>query len=273
MENKNNNGLITVIIILGLLVIILGSYIVYDQFILDSNSKNDHNIKNDTTENQESNNNKNVVSKLDNNKAWIHDADYNLPTSEESYYVDLTNLISAKDLIVPYININSDDAQKANQEIYELYKGLIDAFNKNIKDKKWYTLVKYKDYTYDNTVSVVITTETHGTDVPLYKHYTYSFNLDNGKLLSYEEAYKITGLSESNINDKVNKSITNALKQKYSNNSDFNTYNNKSINNYKTSVNNGTIKFFIDGNNKLNIIVTLEIPAGRGQFDTIITVE
>ena len=91
--------------------------------------------------------------------------------------------------------------------------------------------------------------------------------------LSYNDVYKVVGLNESNITDKATQAVTNALREKYSNGDDFDTYNNKSINNYKTSVSNDTIKFFIDGNKKLNIIVTLEIPVGNGQIDTIITVE
>ena len=34
-----------------------------------------------------------------------------------------------------------------------------------------------------------------------------------------------------------------------------------------------SIKYFIDGNNELNIIVKIEVPAGRGEFDTIIKVK
>lgn len=267
---KNNKGLVIITIILGVLVVILGGYIVYDKFI-----ENNNNVQNDINGNQENNANESGVSKLDSTKGWVHEANYDLPTNKESYYgySDHTKLISADDLVVPYINIDSDDAKKANQEIYKLYEDLINTFNDNLKEEIWFTLVEYKTYTNNNIISVVITTESVGTDVPMYKHYTYSFNLNDGKLLSYNEAYKSTGLNENNISDKATQAITDALRKEYSNGDDFDTYNNKSINNYKTSVNNGTIKFFIDDNQKLNIIVTLEIPAGRGQFDTIITVE
>ena len=53
----------------------------------------------------------------------------------------------------------------------------------------------------------------------------------------------------------------------------FDTYNNQSINNYKNSVSNNTLKYYLSDNGKLNVIVKLIIPAGAGEFDTVITVD
>lgn len=54
---------------------------------------------------------------------------------------------------------------------------------------------------------------------------------------------------------------------------DLSTCINESIDNYKASVNNNTLKYFLSENNKLNVVVKLSIPAGTGELDTIITVE
>ena len=273
MENqKNNKGVITLLIVIIVILSVLCVLFATGTISFNTNKAND----NETNENvNDNNNNENNISKLDAGKEWVHDANYNLPTNKESYYghSEHSKLIKASDLVVPYININSDDAKKANQEIYKLYEDLINKFNENLKEEIWFTLVEYKTYTNNNIISVVITTESAGTASAIYNYYTYSFNLETGKLLSYNDVYKVVGLNEGNITDKATQAVTNALREKYSNGDDFDTYNNKSINNYKTSVSNNTIKFFIDGNKKLNIIVTLEIPAGIGQFDTIITVE
>ena len=273
MENqKNYKGVISLLIVI---IIILSALCVLFATGTISFKSNDV-ANNETNENiNDDNNVENNISKLDSSKEWVYDANYNLPTNKESYYgySDHTKLISASDLVVPYINIDSDDAKKVNQEIYKLYEDLINKFNENLKEEINFTLVEYKTYTNDNIISIVITTEFAGTDVPMHNYYTYSFNLENGKLLSYNDAYKNVGLNEGNITDKATQAVTNALREKHSNGDDFDTYNNKSINNYKASISNNTIKFFIDRNKKLNIIVTLEIPAGRGQFDTIITVE
>ena len=264
MDKKNNSGLIVLVIVLFLLVLGLGGYIIYDKVLsnktLEGNNTNSNNQDSST-----------VTLKADSAKDWVYDADYNLPTNKESYYgfSDHSRLVKASDLIVPYININSSDATKANQEIYKLYEQLINKFNENLKEEIWFTTVKYSTYVNNNIISVLITTETAGTDVPLYEYYTYNFNLENGKLLSYSEAYEKLGYNQNSIKDKAINAITNAMKEKY-NESDFNNYNNKSIDNYTTSVSDEKIKYYIDNNNKLNIIVTLVIPAGRGTFDTVI---
>lgn len=76
----------------------------------------------------------------------MYDALYDLPTDKESYCIAMDyntmNCLEtayASDLIVPYININSDDAKIANQEIYELYEELIDIFNENSDYGVWFT--------------------------------------------------------------------------------------------------------------------------------------
>ena len=252
------NVLITV---LSIIVIGLSALLVYDKFI-----KTDDKKENNTVENNA------LISKIDNTKDWVYNADYNLPTNKESYYgfSDHSKLIRAKDLVVPYININSIDAKNANQEIYNLYAELIKKFNDNLKDEIWYTTVKYQTYLSNNIVSIVIATETAGTDVPLYEYYTYNFNLEGGKLLSYNDIYQKLGYSADSINVVARGAITSSLRELY-NQSDFDDYNSQSINNYTNSVSNNTIKYYVDSNGKLNIVARIVYPAGRGYFDKVIT--
>lgn len=61
-----------------------------------------------------------------------------------------------------------------------------------------------------------------------------------------------------------------STEEKYS---DFYNDNNKNSNNYKTSVDNDTIRFFIDENKKLNIIVTLETTIAGYKNIIILTVK
>ena len=79
----------------------------------------------------------------------------------------------------------------------------------------------------------------------------------------------------------VKSSITKALKDKFKNNIDnsypegtnFDTYNNESIENYLDSIENNTLQYFIDENGVLSIIVRLSIPVEMGYFDTVIKLE
>lgn len=263
---KNNKFLIITTIILCLLVVLMGSYIIYDNF-------NDN--QNNNKENQNNNISNNSIAKLDNNKDWVYSANYTLSTDKESYTTTSGELVSVKNLIVPYINIDTSEAKSVNTEIYKLYESLIDEYNIISKWENPASTIKaeYNTYINNDILSVIIITTITGTDVPLYKYYTYNFNLINGNLLSYEDVYKINGFNANNIDDKANQAITNYMKKEYSFIPDFDTYNNMSISNYKASINNNKINFFIGENKKLNVIVTLNIPVGREEFDQIITIE
>ena len=127
----------------------------------------------------------------------------------------------------------------------------------------------------NNNLSIVLTYGVGATDIVYPEYYTYNIDLKTGNQLSYEELYNIAGLNSSNINSKVEKAITKIIQDKLTDDekTNFNTYNDESINNYKNSVSNNTLKYFLSNDGKLNIIVKLSIPVGPGEFDTIITVE
>ena len=98
--------------------------------------------------------------------------------------------------------------------------------------------------------------------------------LENKTYRSYEEVYTLANISSTNIDSKIESAITSVLKERLKDTkNDLSTCINESIDNYKASVNNNTLKYFLSENNKLNVVVKLSIPAGTGEFDTIITVE
>lgn len=254
MENqKNNGGLIALVIVLCLLVLGLGGYIFCDKVL--NNKKLEDNSTNNST----------AVLKADSAKDWVYDADYNLPTNKESYYgySDHSKLVKASDLIVPYININSSDATKANQEIYGLYEQLINTFNENLKEEIWFTTVEYSSNIKNDVLSVVIKTTSEGTAEPIYGYYTYNFNTSNGNLLSYEDAYKLVNIDSSNIESIAKQKITDVLNDIYqgSQNDSYNDSLHTSVDNYIKSVNDETIKYYFDNNGKLNVVVNVILPA------------
>lgn len=208
--------------------------------------------------------------KIDDNQDWVYDANYSHPTDVDSCYasIDQSKLIEASSLIVPYININSDNASQANKQISDLYQQLIDHFNEYAKIGIQYNTVDYQYFINDHYLSLFITIATNGTDIPVNQYYTYNFNLEDGTYLSYQTANVFVGIT--NDSQAAQDAITNKLQSLY-NDDDFTIYQEKSIQNYLNTVQSNSISYFIDQNKQLNIIVTLEIPAGRGQFDTIIT--
>ena len=63
---------------------------------------------------------------INNDKEWIYDAEYTKTVNASSYKTQ-SGTYYAKDIIVPYINIKSDYATSANNEIKKVFD---DAINK-----------------------------------------------------------------------------------------------------------------------------------------------
>ena len=279
MDNqKKNTGLYVLIVILCLLVLALGGYIVYDKCLNDKPVAPE--VKPATNES---------VSKSDDTKDWVYDAEYTKNVTADSYSTYYKTYY-AKDIVVPYINVNSSYATTANSEIKNVFNDAIEAYNDGVSGGVVYIdECGYKKYVDENTLSVVLAYGVGGYDMVYPKYYTYNINLNTGNQLSYEEAYTIAGMNSSDIDSRVESAITKVMKEKlkdlkdpkkdtgdggyYPDGTNFDTYNNESIKNYKKTVSDNTLKYFLSDNGKLNVIVTLNIPVGLGQFDTIITVD
>lgn len=271
------------VIILFATVCILTDYIVIDRKLREGKSVN-------SVIEDKSNVNENIVDiRTDSTKDYVYDASYENDGIVESYNT-YYNTYFLKDIVVPFININSDDARKVNDEIRGVYNSAIDIYKKGIDDGMSYVDdCSYKYYINGDIISIVLTYGHGATDVVRPDYYIYNFNLKTGKLVSYNDVYSFVGFNSDDINDSVKNLITNIMQEKlngtkdpaketgdgayYPEGTNFDTYNDKSYENYLNSINDGTIKYFIDSNKKLNVVVTLSIPAGAGRFNTIITVD
>ncbi len=286
VNNKKSNKLLYVIIvILCIAVLGLGGFIIYDKMQDDKNSENSNNPASNSSETSnkkedDSNSNSNtLVAKLDDTKDWVYDATYEKKVSAESYKT-YSDTYYAKDIVVPYININSDYAKTANASIKKVFDSAIKMYNGGVKDKMTYVeQCNYKKYINENTLSVILTYAFGATDVPQPEYYTYNIDLKTGNQLSYKEVYSMAGFTDENIESKVVAAITKTMKKRMAEDAsedeqkNLNKYTNVSINNYKKSVSNNKVVYFLSDNKKLNVVVNLSIPVGTGEFDTIITVD
>lgn len=209
--------------------------------------------------------------KIDKTKELVYDAEYTSNVKAESYVTHFDETYYSKDIIVPYININSEYATKSNNEIKNVFESAINAYNEGVDTGLVYIdECNYEKYESDKELSVLLTLGIGGTDVVDPEYYTYNINLDNGNELSYEDIYTLVGFTKDNIDEKVNTAISNELKE-YLNGDDIDisTYKDESINNYKESVTNNTLKYFLE-DNKLNIVVKLSVPVGKGSYNRIV---
>jgi len=301
-SNLNNQGVkdekpkkkVNILIIVLLVVVIgLAGFVAYDKVLSTASDSDDNNSNetnnndkkdNDNNNDEEGTNNDNTpVAKIDESKPWVYDATYEYDVNPKSYTTSYGETYSLDDINIPYINLNSTAATKANAEINDLFIELADFFKNQLETyKEWWYVADYKTYSDNDVLSIVVTTIVGGTDVPWERYYTYNFDLKTGKLLTYKEIYQYAGFDSSNLSEKVEKAITDVMTDEmksfiypdnYPNGTNFTKYNNDSINNYKKSVTDDSIKCFLDKDKKLNIIVTLRIPAGRGNFDTAFVIE
>lgn len=267
MKNKK---LIVILCLFIISTLALGGYIVYDKFLKEESS-NENQIKK-----KKDNPISKYVAKINKEKDWVYDAEYEKKVIADTYIAD--KLYSANDIIVPYINIDSSYAKNSNEEIKKVFDSAIETYNMGVNDHLTYVEeCNYKKNIKNDSVSVLLTYGSGKTDIVHSVYYTYNVDLKTGNKMTYEEIYKLAGFDSTNIDNKVSESITRVMKEKmndfgYPEGDDFDTYNNQSIENYKKSIENNNLKYFIAEDGKLNIVVKLIIPAGTGEFDTIISV-
>lgn len=280
MKNGNTKFYI-LIAILVILVLLLGGYIVYDKQIKKEEMPKTSET-NKETETEKENTEETFVSKQDESKDWVYDAEYEKNVLADSYKTYYNKTLYARDIVVPYINIESSYAIKANKEIKKIFNTVIEKYNEGVNDKTTFVdTCEYEKYFQNNVLSVIFNYGIGATDVVNPNYYSYNIDLKTGEELSFEDIYKIAGFNESNINEKVENAITTIVKERtsdltednYSDGTNFDTFNNASLTNYKNSVMNNTLEYFLSNNNKLNIVVKLILPFGSEDFNTIITID
>ena len=271
----------TIILILSLLVIGLGSYVIFDK-VINKDKAPSHNDSNEE-----------INIKLDSSKDYVYDAEYSY---ESKYDVknyksqDVTwstnNLLENKTNIkVPYFNFNTDDATQVNNKMLQL-------FNEKMKAVESYLacsevicqgiFLNYKVYNNDQYVSVIVVTGTYATDVPLSTYYGYVFSKKTGKLLTINDIANEKGMTISELEEKtktaIEKYYADTIKDdpeeaEYIAELKPKTYNDLSVNinnQGTTGENEKGIIYFFNENKGLNVLVNIYLPAGRGIFTKLL---
>ena len=205
-----------------------------------------------------------AVSRIDSSKDWVYDAPYEKNVVAESYTPDIgekKTTTYAKDIVVPYININSADANVANSEIKSMFDEIISTYNK----QTYHIRCGYEKHVNDSCLSVYAASRMGVTDIGGLETYTFNIDLKTGKKMSYSDVYKSIGFDDNKIEAKVEAAITEYMRS----NQLFESGNAKflieeAINNYKQSVKDNTIKYYLSENGNLRIIVEMRFMLGFG---------
>ena len=148
--------------------------------------------------------------KIDPDKDYVYDATYKYDNKYTEFSRDSATqtdrIIDAygikvvavakeylKNLKVPFINIETEDAKKANDELEKLYLAYAKEFDSCAADmeEEGYKvgctqILTYRTYTYDNILSVVVIDSKQTTAPFILNYHTYTFDLSTGNLLNYD---------------------------------------------------------------------------------------
>ncbi len=117
---KNKKITIISLITLSSIIVLETGYIIYNHVQTSKELKNintTYTNKNDKNDNTETN----QIKKIDNTKDWTFNANYDTQGLAESYETKSKEKYYLKDIVVPYLNIDSDYAKSANNEIKDVY--------------------------------------------------------------------------------------------------------------------------------------------------------
>jgi len=297
---KNNKGISLISVIIAILLMAILVVLIWVGIVI-KNSGDDNKNKDNSSNIAVKNDNENSLLSMDLDDL-VYDAEYDKADTnigEITYYpkalkndiwvVDYDNpvIIKLSDIQYPYIDLDSSDAQKANNEIKDMYKQYKDSFDNYSKENMNEVPTpyfidaimeedfnKYSKYRYENIISVVIydiaNSNSDNSNEWLYDYSTWTFNLENQKLMDFEEICEKLGYNENEVRQQVENQVKNKLLEYSDFNDEWNIYHalDNTMENYDNSK-----KYFIDNAGNLNIIVDTEVPFEREHYEFIYTIK
>lgn len=257
MKNKKILLLIvTIIVIIGVIFAVVNS----------NNVKNPNDLESGISGNSLS------TDELVQNANYTYDVSGSYIINEEEF--------SLYNIVLPCFMFNTNDANKANEEMEELYKKLATEFEAELNGNKtnivqsWYDVMHVK-----GMLSTFVTVQRVSAEEERFEYYSYVFDLDNLNLTNISEQMKEIGVSESELKSKVEEEIRKL--EDFENLSEEDCpagrtpedYINETLNAYEEALKNNTLVSYIDVMRRLNLIVSIKLPNETGDMQRIITIK
>ena len=248
-QKNGKNKMIVLIIIVLILLLVVG--VIVGVIISGKGTT----IINQTEEksNVEAKEEEKTSKKIDESKDWVYDAEY--VKDKENKVVD-GYYNSNKELVVPYININSKDAEEANKQIEAIFEEIYSKYGeKNSEKVRILYQSKYEWYENENILSVVINVVDSVVNggAGTSKLYIYNFNLDTLNNATLDEMSKVCGFKSS-------KDVTSKIAQWEDRQRNYEKNNPDMIAAQLEKVANN--QYFIDADGNLNFVY-IGLAAGR----------
>lgn len=228
---------------------------------------------------------------------------YTKKTETYVYEKDSTEIegVDLKTSKFPQVNIDSTYARQVNTEIEKLFEKYMNEFknriknlrttesitDKNEKDQQRYigyslyvknNVVTYSTYKNGDILSIVVKEGPFENVGDIYT--TYNIDLNTGNQADFTNMCNKLGVETTQIRNSLYKQMEEVIKKEfydYPNDGDYTEEYNNYLEENKKLINeavfDNTTKFFVDNNNKLNIIFTISHNAGKGKMECIFTVE
>lgn len=279
-KEKNNGILIVLVVIIVLLLLIILLLLTGDKEI----DNKDNSIKADKLSNI----------KIDEDLDYIYDASYKtnnkytefrrpIDTSEDKTLIfdgrgglgfDVEYTVGTqylKNLVVPYVNINTEDAKKVNEELKQLYEEDAHEFDVCAEDEHLgcTQYLTYRKFYNNDILSIVVLYGTQYSSQPFLESKTYNFDLTTGRLLDFNDILKYFVYEKNEFLLEMEKQLKNKMNEVYPDMVDQLSINcsdgdggkkscyDLTFEKFKTSLSKKTIKYYIDNENRLNIIAKL----------------
>lgn len=201
----------------------------------------------------------------------------------------------------PRVNINSAYAGQINTETEKLFEKYMNEFKNRIKnlrvtesitdkdekDQQRYigyssyvknNVVTYSTYKNGDVLSIVIKEGPFENVGDIYT--TYNIDLNTGNQADFTNICNKLGVETTKIRNSLYDQMKEVIKKEfydYPNDGDYTEEYNNYLEENKKLINeavfDNTTKFFVDNNNKLNIIFTISHNAGKGTMECVFTVK
>lgn len=234
--------------------------------------------KDDTT--QKETNNKKDKEKDDNNEEALDiviDANYKAPTEvRESYDFDHEgNTVKLSDLVVPYINIDTDAVKEINKNIQEFYNDLVeqyDTYSKEVTDDQPYShnYIKssYEYYEIHDLLSIVIKINTTGRgSSEAEEYFTINYDMQTEKMLTLKDLCDKVDIKYEDVIKQTEKAIDETIKKTYEitdneHDEEINEYNKNNKEYFTMQKNSSSEIAYVDKDANLIVITNIEHPFG-----------
>ena len=237
MRYKNRHILYGIIILFLLVFILWISYFVYIELIRPNRNDRHHITQSSAKEEIEQN-------KLFVEKSFVFSAPY----------------MKDQQLNFPMINLNSKDAETANQQIRTQYENLYQEKTQLTKIGQ-NVISKYQYHVHQDILSILIYIQHRENGKVTYSYMTYHFYLSSGNFVRYQDVYQAAGIYDFNIEYRVEEALhqwidTNTQLTK----EEKNQFVENMMTEYRNEVTNGSLRYYLDADHHLNLVLSIQMP-------------